>query len=442
MIGVIGPANVVKKIVGEISPCFLYPPEGFVYRNFDEVPRIVSCAQKRAQGLFFAGPIPYFIASAAVDRKCPWVYVPSESTGFVVTLLNAVISMKTSLQEGFRFSVDTVDENVVREILKETNLKVEAIYALPYTTQNDPSEKFLRFHIDLFRRGLTSFAVTCVESVGNALAPTTIPSFQVIQTMSTIRRIIQILNLEIEKISSDSLKAVVGLVSPRFEINETTGFDRKILAVHQALLSYSEKHDLLVAPRDHRSFRIIQNLGQLRIQTQNLSRNELFNAVTCDTGIKVDVGYGVGSNILVAERSAEKALEMATIDGGSNAYLIDNEKAFPIGVGCSSLLLPNAGGTLIIKGAGITVSSFTRYLHAATSLQPPFSSSQFSSLIGVTIKASRKIISILLRLGVIQTCGKRYIGSRGRPESLYRLAPDYQKKRQEIIQKGRRSANA
>ncbi len=442
MIGIIGPANVVRKITGEASSCFLYPPEGLVYRSFDEVPKIVNCAQKRAQGLFFGGPIPYFVASAAVDRKCPWVYVPSESTGLMVALMNAVLSMRSTLHEGLRFSVDTVDENEVREILGETNLKVDAIYTLPYTTQKDPSEEFLRFHIELFRRGLTSFAVTCVESVRNALALTTVPSFQVTQTMSTIRRCIQLLNLEIEKISSDSLKAVVGLVSPRFDKKETTGFDRKILAVHQALLTYSEKYNLLVTPRDHRSFRIIQNLGQLRLQTHNLSRNELFNAVTCGTGIKVDVGYGVGSNIVVAERSAEKALEMATIDGSATAYLIDNEKAFPIGEECSGLLLPNAGGTLIIEGAGITVSSFTRYLHAATTLQPPFSSSQFSSLIGVTKKASRKIISILLRLEVIQTCGKRYIGSRGRPESLYRLAPDYQKKRQEIIKKERRSPNA
>ncbi len=443
MIGVIGPAKVVEKILEEASSFFLSPPEGFVYRDFYEVPQLVRSAQEKSEGLFFTGPIPYFAASASVDRKCPWGYVPAESSGLVVALLNAALSMCASKEKGCRFSVDTVEKNEVFEVLRETKLKVRAIYTLPYTTQKNSTEDFRRFHTDLYDRGLTDFAVTCVESVKNSMASSRVPSFHVTPAVSTIRRTIQLLNLEIEKISSDSLKAVVGLVTPRFEDKANTGFDRKVLAVHQALLTYSEKYNLLVAPRDHRSFLIIQNLGQLRAQTRDFSRNELSHVVTCGTGIKTDVGYGVGPNIAVAEKAAEKALEMTTLDGGDTAYLIDNEKTFPIGgETCSSLLLPNAGGARIIEGAGITVSSFTRYLHAATILEPPFSPSQFSDLIGVTKKAARKIISTLLHLGLIQTCGKRYLGRRGRPERLYHLAHDYQERRQEIISQERRSANA
>ncbi len=437
MIGVIGPASFVKKIVAEAPSCFLCPPEGLVYRKFDEVPGIVRRAQEKAEGLFFTGPIPYFVASAAVDRKCPWVYVPRESTGLVVSLLNASLSMDSG--KACRFSVDTVGENQVREILRDTELKVDAIYTLPYTTQKkDPFEDFLGFHVELFRRGLTDFAVTCVESVRTSLLHTVVPSFQVTPAMSTVRRTIQLLNLEIEKISSDSMKAVVGLVTPRFGGNVATGFGRKVLAVHQALLTYSEKFNLLVAPRDHQSFRIIQSLGQLRTETQDFSRNELFQAVNCGTGIKVDAGYGVGPNIAVAEGSAETALEIAIADGSTTAYLIDGEKAFPIGGKAPSALLRHkAGARGIIEGSGLTVSSFTRYLQAASMLEPPFSPAQFSNLIGVTTKAARKILSTLLRLGVIQPCGKRYLGRRGRPEALYRLAPDHKARRQEIIQKER-----
>jgi len=230
------------------------------------------------------------------------------------------------------------------------------------------------------------------------------------------------------------MKVVVGIVSPRFDGNNPAGFDRNILSVHQALLAYSEKFNLLVAPRDHRSFRIIQNLGQLRTQTQNFTHNEIHKAVLSITGIGINLGYGAGSNITIAEEYAEKALEMTTKVEGI-CYVIDGEKAIPIGTDNRNPDPPLSSreATALIDGTGMTVSSFTRYLLAASMLESPFSPADFSQQISISRKAARKIISSLIGLGVIEMCGKRHVIPRGRPETLYRLAPDFAKRRQEIM---------
>ncbi len=432
MIGVIGPEHSVQRIITNSSSFFLYPPFPVIYRNFGEVPEIVRSAQDRAQGLYFSGPIPFFIAAAAVDRKCPWIYLPYDSTGLLVALLNA--SLAAPHAGGFRFSVDTIEENETKDVLRETNLQLDAIYALPYTTPTDPSDDFFLFHEDLFRRGLTDFAITCVQTVKTALVGADIPTFTVVPALPTIRRTIQLLNLEIEKSSKDSMKVVVGIVSPLFDGNSPIGFDRSILSVHQALLTYSEKYNLLVVPRDHKSFRIIQNLGQLSTQTQNFTRNEIYKAVLSSTGIGIDLGYGAGSNIAIAEEYAEKALEMTRGIGGI-CYVIDGEKAIPIGTenGHSAPPLSNGEVAGLIGETGMTVSSFTRYLLAASMLETPFSPADFSRHINITKKAARKILSSLAGLKVIEMCGKRHIIPRGRPETLFRLVPDFAQRRQEII---------
>ncbi len=441
MIGIVGPEKLVKKVIDEASSSFLNPPASFVYHNFREVPELVAHAQKRARGMLFTGPIPYFIASASVDRKSPWTYVPYESTGLLVALLNACLS--NGPLRRWRFSVDTLDENETREALRGTDLKIDALYTRPYTTCGDPSPDFLSFHKDLYRRGATDFAVTCVENLKAPLLQAGIPTFAVMAAIPTVRRTIQLLNLEVEKTSRDSMKAVVGIVAPRFRKNGVAGFDRNMLAIHQALLTWSEKHNILVVPRDHRSFRIVQNLGQLRTQTQDLCRNELFYAVSCGTGIDVDIGYGAGANIAVAEGYAERALEMAMLDSPGTAFLIDGEKTRIIGGGARfPLPSPGTAGSRVIADAGMTASSFTRYLHAITTLGASFSSSEFSKVINVTKKAGRKILSSLLYIGIIEPCGKKHLGRRGRPETLFRLVPDYERRRREIIPKERRSADA
>ncbi|MDO9509188.1 MAG: hypothetical protein Q7I97_07635, partial [Thermovirgaceae bacterium] len=423
----------VQRIITNSSSFFLYPPFPLIYRHFGEVPEIVRSAQNRAKGLYFSGPIPFFIASSTVDRKCPWVYLPYDSTGLLVALLNA--SLAAPHTGGLRFSVDTVEESETKDVLRETNLQLDAIYALPYTTPTDPSEDFFIFHADLYRRGLTDFAITCVQTVKKALVGANIPTFTVVPALPTIRRTIQLLNLEIEKSSKDSMKVVVGIVSPLFDKNSPIGFDRSILSVHQALLTYSEKYNLLVVPRDHRSFRIIQNLGQLSAQTQNFARNEIYQAVLSSTGIRIDLGYGAGSNITIAEEYAEKALEMTRGTEGAVCYVIDGEKAIPIGTENKNSAPPLSSGEVagLIKGTGMTVSSFTRYLLSASMLETPFSPGDFSRRINITKKAARKILSSLVELGVIEMCGKRHITPRGRPETLFRLAPDFAQRRQEII---------
>ena len=188
MIGVIGPEALVEKILNNSSSFFPYPPSPLIYRDFDEVPEIVRSSQEKTQGLFFSGPIPFLIAASAVDRRCPWVYLPYGSTGLLVALLNASLAMDHT--GGFRFSVDTVEENETRDVLRETNLKLDAIYTLPYSTPTDPSRDFYLFHEDLFRRGLTDFAMTCVESVKKALDLANIPTFPVSPALPTIRRTI------------------------------------------------------------------------------------------------------------------------------------------------------------------------------------------------------------------------------------------------------------
>jgi len=432
MIGVIGPEHSVQRIITNSSSFFLSPPFPLIYRDFGEVADLVRSAQDRSQGLYFSGPIPFFIAASVVDRKCPWIYLPYDSTGLLVALLNASLAMHHA--EGLRFSVDTVEENETRDVLRETDLKLDAIYTLPYTTPKDPTEDFFTFHADLFRSGLTDFAITCVQTVKKALVNADIPTFTVVPALPTIRRTIQLLDLEIEKASMDSMKVVVGIVTPLFAENNPAGFNRSILSVHQALLNYSEKYNLLVVPRDHRSFRIIQNLGQLRTQTLNFARNEIYKAVLSSTGISIDLGYGAGSNITIAEEYAEKALNMSRGISGV-CYVIDGEKAIPIGTEnkYSAPPLSSTDVAGLIKGTGMTVSSFTRYLLSASMLETPFSPADFSRHINITKKAARKILSSLAGLGVIEMYGKRHVNSRGRPETLFRLATDFAQRQQEII---------
>ncbi len=425
-IGILGPADMVEKVLkvsSEFSGVIAVP---LVYSDLEEVTGLAASRQKELNGLYFCGPVPYLIATQSLQREIPWAFLSYESTGLLLALFHAASKLPKAFSTGSRFSLDTVASVEAEELLKETGLCIHAIYTHALKPGVDTKRDFSKFHEDLYQDGKTDFSITCVRVVAESLKKKGIPCFSVSPAAQTIRGAMQRLLLEVRNFQKDYMRTVVGLIRP--EIRPWGGKlqSNRILSLHRALLAYGEKRQILVVPQGETGFLLVENYGQLLLETDDLTRSPLRKALLEATGLDIRIGYGIGPSLGIATGYAEKALDLNFSDRSNACYICDGFEARSLteGAAGSSISLVAEEGNLqrYSEKLGMTPAAITRYFRAMETVGDSFSASDIARQLGISAKGARKILSAFLKANTINEFGRRTYPGKGRPERLFEFS--------------------
>lgn len=425
-IGILGPADMVEKVLkvsSEFSGVIAVP---LVYSDLEEVTGLAASRQKELNGLYFCGPVPYLIATQSLQREIPWTFLSYESTGLLLALFHAASKLPKVFSTGIRFSLDTIASVEAEELLKETALSIHAIYTHALTPGVDTKRDFSKFHEDLYQDGKTDFSLTCVRVVAESLKKKGIPCFSVSPAAQTIRGAVQRLLLEVRNFQKDYMRTVVGLIRP--EIRPWGGKlqNNRLLSLHRALLAYGEKRQILVVPQGDTGFLLVENYGQLLLETDNLTRSPLRKALLEATGLDIRIGYGIGPSLSIATGYAEKALDLNFSDRSDACYICDGFEARSLAEGAagSSISLVAEEGNLqrYSEKLGMTPAAITRYFRAMETVGDSFSASDIARQLGISAKGARKILSAFLKAHTINEFGRRTYPGKGRPERLFEFS--------------------
>ncbi|ACR79401.1 transcriptional regulator [Kosmotoga olearia] len=424
-IGVIGPKDLVKKVVSVSKEFRNLEAVPLEYKIETEAPAIVEANQHLFDGILFTGPIPYYLCASEINQLVVWDYVPYRSTGLVMSLLDVLRVFPQYLEKEFSISVDTLAESEVVEIIDEAQIPVKAVYTREFSPNTNANQDFCDFHEAMFREKKVDVCITCLKSAYKVLKDKGIPVFTITPSVHTIRGTLQRMILEMKSNKMELLRTVVGVIVPNELSNNSAKKRKDLMKIYNVLLEYANRKNLLVFPRMESSFILIETYGQLMLDTDNFKHDPLRTQVLVSTGIDVCVGYGVGINASMAEEYAMNAVELTMKKGGKGCYIFDGTTVIgPLdenGIGSFELETQDNNLTVLSEKTGLTISNLSRTLKALEMLNEHFSATDLASILRISPKTARRILAKLIKADIVRVVGTRSNIGAGRPTKVYAL---------------------
>ena len=413
-IGLIGSTFLCKKgrtaslAVPDVSVLSL------VYECVSESPALVEANQSKVDAFFFLGLAPYLFALNAVPRTIPWFCVGMPASGILAALLQA----RQHLNGPARFSIDSITQKDIYEILDETDLDVREVHTFAYKPTLDHEKDLVSFHTRCYEEGKVDFCLTWLLTGQKKLKSQNIPAYYISPTVQSIRDALIQAVTQISAQKGESLKTVVGF----YRIENADSLEEKQQdEIHDFIAFHALKKNVLLLNKSSSTFQSIESYGQFLASTRNFTCTPFKDAILkAFPELKIKVGYGLAPVISTAEERALMALETATRTSVFECVLFDGQDYRKMGELDSSFQLTEELRRTA-KKMRFTEATFLRYLQVLRSLDSPFSAKDFAQVAGVQPQVSRKIFLSLLRGKLIEETGKRSAVSQGRPANLYRL---------------------
>ncbi|GHS87784.1 hypothetical protein AGMMS49957_08240 [Synergistales bacterium] len=409
-LGIVTPHSLLHKFMIAVKDNDDVEVVPLIYRSIAEAASLVKQSQDKVSALFFAGASPYFLSLMSVERIIPWFYLDLPTGG----ILSALLQAREYLKEEIAFSVDSIEEFAIRQVLYEAKLDAAAILAYPYSPSPEFEEELVMFHARCFQDKKVRFCLTCHDLTQIKLTSLGIPAFYISPTIHSMRDSIELNISYVKERSSNHLRTVVGFYS--IENAETLGGD--IDRVAEYILNFGRKNNMLALQKTRTLFQMLLNYGQFLLITKGFSKSFLMEDLKrIFPDLRLKTGYGLSPVTSTAEDWARKALEMSVLDADNHCYLFDGKEYCRIGEKHSYKITEQERD--LAQKMQVTEGTLLRYMRILRSMEKTFSAKEFANAAGIHTKASRKILNRFFNEGVLEPNGKRPAVTRGRPEILY-----------------------
>ncbi len=274
--------------------------------------------------ILFAGPLPYDIAMTGDPLPVPATFVPTGGVALPNALLHGAITQSVEVQ---RVSIDSVSQRQVRETYAELEVDTSSVYVMEYHESVTPDE-FLQFHLEHYKAGRTSGAITTVPSVVQALREAEVPTLSMSAAPLTMRNALRTASLLGSGARHEDSRIAIVLVQlpatalPRRTSSSNYWYQELRLSLHRALLHDARRMDAAVLNRDEHGYLVITTLGSLRAGTDNLTRAPFLHTIATTLDIEAEVGIGLGRTTAEAEEHAQSAVNLSAERPGDRAYLL------------------------------------------------------------------------------------------------------------------------
>lgn len=428
-IGVVGPPVSIERILEvatEYEHELTFIP--FPYKESTEAKKIVQEHHHQVDGWFFSGPVPFQMAKDALKENMSYDYAPYLGASLYRSIIKLFKDHHGQLLQGM--SIDIIETEDIQESLDEIDIPVHDVYIksfdLNYNTQD-----LVQFHLDLWKSGKISGALTCLNSVYLALLKEGVPVYPVIMTKIEIR---QALNIIIEKVKSSYFKDTqIGVEIIEFDHYELIAEKahsrvqllQEELKIRKTLLEFCDKLDGSFLEIGSGRYQIFSSRGAIEreIDTLQLTVQQL----TLDTGVSVDVGIGFGETASSAEMNAYTALRLSKEKGDHRYTIVQEDGMMTESIGLDEELnysyRSNDKEFLEkLQEANISLKTYNKIEVLIQRMGwETFTAADLASHLTMTKRNAQRIIANLTKLGVVEYEGEEIHSTRGRPSKIYRI---------------------
>jgi hypothetical protein len=276
------------------------------------------------------------------------------------------------------------------------------------------------FHERLWRRGETSVAFTCLQSVAARLSAAGIPAVTLRPTGSDIRvalrtaaliggyRRLEDAQLALALVEVPALRDGGRRTAPRQSRDELR------LTVHRFLVQEAQRIHAAVSPTGDHGFLIVATRGSLARATDGFRVAPFADRARSELGVAIEVGIGTGRTAVEAEAHARASLGRAQAGSALRGFASSREGHAPV----PPPRLPEAGArrsrsleTLARLAEKLSENDANLVVDAETAGQ----------LLAVTPRTARRLLHILVEEGLAWPLPPNRTPQPGRPRQFYRL---------------------
>jgi len=445
-IGVVGPHDLVERVMvsGAVTPATAgmtagpvstmvagWPPVpsltgsglarrlvAAAYRSEQEAPDKVVRLGPAIDVFLFASPVPQEYARRAGVLRAPATCVPLSGSALFATLLRARADGRYDLS---RISVDVLSRSDVEEAFAELDLPTGNIHV-----REDPAgaATLAAFHERLWRRGQTSVAFTCLESVAQRLTTAQAPVYVVRPTGSAIRAALRTATLlGAQRRLEEAQLAVIVVEVPTLRETSRRPAPRQSqeelrLTINRFLLQEAQRMQATVSPAGDHTFLVTATRGSLAGITDGFRVPPFADRARSELGVVVEVGVGLGRTAQDAEAHARVALARSHAGPGTRGFALDREG--------HALVPPPRAPTAVPPSKPKGLETLSRL---AEKLPPDdgarvVDAETAGRLLGVTSRTARRLLHTLVEEGLAWPLPPNRTPQPGRPRQFYRLVTE------------------
>ena len=316
-----------------------------------------------------------------------------------------------------RSSIDVLSRADVEEAFAELGLPTAAVHV---REDSGSPAVVASFHERLWRRGETSVAFTCLQSVAARLSAAGIPAVTLRPTGSDIRvalrtaaliggyRRLEDAQLALALVEVPALRDGGRRTAPRQSRDELR------LTVHRFLVQEAQRIHAAVSPTGDHGFLIVATRGSLARATDGFRVAPFADRARSELGVAIEVGIGTGRTTVEAEAHARASLGRAQAGSALRGFASSREGHAPV----PPPRLPEAGArrsrsleTLARLAEKLSENDANLVVDAETAGQ----------LLAVTPRTARRLLHILVEEGLAWPLPPNRTPQPGRPRQFYRL---------------------
>ncbi|MEQ2398811.1 hypothetical protein [Merdimmobilis hominis] len=420
-IAIIAAQNSLSRI-REIDPVIshLCEPQYLPYADLEEM--LSLCRVAQADGILFSGLLPYNTAQDALGPfPQPTAYLDVSQRDFYKALTRIALNNR-----GMDFS---------RVLIDATNKSFDLGGIFPpgkgplYGPESDVRgsdiyQDYLSAYRNAWQSGRIDLVVTRLTSLSSALEREHIrheilfPSKT--SMIDTFRRLVR--EVEAQQMA-DSLSAFI-LVSP----SEPGGM--KGVLLYKALMDFGrEQGASFVIRQSQERFDVVTSSGVARRLTRGYTFCPLEEYLREQLDFPVNIGWGIGADVLSARRNAARALGESQHSGGRGSFLVtqENQVIGPLGEENAIAYTgsPNHKAEVLSRLLSMSPLAVQKILSVLEKLgRDQLTSQELAEYLGITQRSASRLLGQITQRGGAQEVLSDGPSRRGRPQKRYQITFD------------------
>lgn len=278
----------------------------------------------------------------------------------------------------------------------------------------------------LFNQGKADHIVCRFATAYKKLQEKGIPCSFVYPASDTVVDTFQLLVSEIRLAQMDSdLPSVLYVTSDALLSDGLSSINSNNLSLQQSLLEFDQENTAgLVIRQAPRSYEIYTTQQIIKNITDNFTNCRLKSFVFSRTGLEIQVGYGIGANVMKARNNASAASKIA--QRNKKSYLIDQNETLvgPLDTSAQTCTAKEAAPAVLQAAADsrLSLSTIQRILSAAELLgTKELTTQDLASSLQVTPANANRFLNALLKSGYAEIVSEKKSYSKGRPSRIYKI---------------------
>lgn len=253
-----------------------------------------------------------------------------------------------------------------------------------------------------------------------------IPCSYVYPAIDTLIDTLQLLisDIRLAQMNSD-LPAVLYITSDALLSDELNSINSSNLSIQQSLLEFDQENTAgLVIRQAPHSYEIYTTQQIVKNITDNFSNCRLKTFVFTRTGIEVQVGYGIGANVMKARNNASAASRIARRN--KKSYLIDQDETLtgPLEMSDSTDETKEVPSSVMeaARSSRLSLTTIQRILSVTEMLgTKELTTQDLASSLQVTAANANRFLNSLLKSGYAEITSEKKSFSKGRPSRIYKI---------------------